>query len=173
MIAIDPKIRVHHLMREALRAFYWLDDSLQAVFAEHGWPKQSHAQSMVVLALGEGIDRPIDIARRLGISRQAVHQMLTIMSERGMVVITQDPNDRRNSIVDFSPSAKEIRKKANTIMLQLERRVSQRLGHATFEALVDALNADWGPPIKSSAELPPPSSGSVEKAKHRRFKSLI
>jgi DNA-binding MarR family transcriptional regulator len=173
MSVIDPKIRVHHLMREALRAFYWLDDSLQTIFAEHGWPKQSHAQSMVVLALGEGINRPVDIARHLGISRQAVHQMLTIMSKRGMIMITQDPNDRRNSIVDFSPSAKKIRKEANTIMLQLEQLVSQRLGPVTFEALVDALNADWGPAVKSSAELPPLLRGSVEKAEHRRVKSLI
>lgn len=153
MADTDSKIRVHHLIRQTVAAFYWLDESLQNLLVEHGWPRQSHAQSMVVLALGENINRPADIARRLGISRQAVHQMLAIMAERGLVTMIPDPSDGRAKIVKFSKQAEETRRQANQFVSRIEDVLRHRLGDATYDALVEGLNREWGAPLQTSADL--------------------
>ncbi len=59
-----------------LRAFYWMDESLQQNIRKRGGPNVSHSQSMIIMAIGEGITRPSAIADRLGVSRQAIHQAL-------------------------------------------------------------------------------------------------
>jgi len=68
-----------------LRAFYWMDESLQRNLRAQGGPKVTHSQSMVILTIGEGIKRPSAIAERLGVSRQAVHQCLQELVKNGSV----------------------------------------------------------------------------------------
>ena len=64
------------LLRTMLHGFYWLDDGLQAYMRKHSGISLPRAQSMMMVCIGDGIDRPSDLAARLSVSKQAVQQGL-------------------------------------------------------------------------------------------------
>jgi len=130
----DKLVRLHHLMRWTLRAFYWLDESLQNLLAADGWEGASHTETMVILAIGEGITRPSDLGRLLGISRQAVHQIIATLLRKGLVSQKNDPNDKRSKIIYFNPKAVKTRQSAIKAVNTIEHEVAARLGQRSIRA---------------------------------------
>ena len=61
----------HGLLRTLVHATYWLDDGLQAYMQEHAGLSLPRAQSMAMIYLTEGVDRPSDLAAKLAVSKQA------------------------------------------------------------------------------------------------------
>jgi DNA-binding MarR family transcriptional regulator len=64
------------------------------------------AQARVMADLGAG-SRPTEIAKRLGVTKAAVGQVLVPLEEQGLVTRAPDPSDRR--AVVFKPTAKAAR----------------------------------------------------------------
>lgn len=143
----DKLVHLHHLMRWTLRAFYWLDESLQNLLEQDGWSRASHTQTMIILAVGEGINRPSELARHLGISRQAIHQVINELTRKGLVTLEDDPDDRRSKVVRFSPKAVKIRQSAIKAVNAIEREVENRLGRKVYQGLTAGLSKNWGDPI--------------------------
>jgi len=146
----DKLVKLHHLMRWTLRAFYWLDESLQNIVEDAGWPRFSHTQTMVILAIGEGVTKSSDLGRILGISRQAIHQVITELISKGLVVIKDDPDDKRSKILGFDHGADTLRLLTYNAVERIEREVEERLGKKAFKAMIDGISADWGAPVTAA-----------------------
>jgi len=129
-----------------LRAFYWMDESLQRNLRARGGPKVTHSQSMVILTIGEGIRRPSAIAERLGVSRQAVHQCLQELVKVGLVELVSDPEDGRAKLARLSKQGMPVRIVANEVLLALETELGERIGKRNLNKLRSALEQDWGEP---------------------------
>ena len=129
-----------------LRAFYWMDESLQRNLRARGGPKVTHSQSMVILTIGEGIRRPSAIAERLGVSRQAVHQCLQELVKVGLVELVADPEDGRAKVARLSKQGMPVRIVANEVLLALETELGERIGKRNLNKLRSALEQDWGEP---------------------------
>ena len=126
-----------------LRAFYWMDESLQRNLRAQGGPKVTHSQSMVILTIGEGIKRPSAIAERLGVSRQAVHQCLQELVKVGLVELVADPEDGRAKITRLSKQGMPVRIVANDVLIALEIVLRERIGKRSVQNLRKALEQDW------------------------------
>src|SRR3546814_10762777 len=63
-----------------------------------------------------GIVRPSDIARNLGVSRQAVHSTINQMVKLGIVRLDVDPDDRRHMIVSLTELGARMRQDAQRSM---------------------------------------------------------
>jgi len=135
-----------HLDQLIVRAFYWMDDSLQANIRKRGGPKVSHSQSMIIMAIGEGIRRPSSIADRLGVSRQAIHQSLRELIDIGLVELVPDPEDGRAKMAKLSRAGAPIQRMAYDILQELEVELGKRIGKRRVTALRDALEINWGEP---------------------------
>jgi len=135
-----------HLDQLIVRAFYWMDDSLQANIRKRGGPKVSHSQSMIIMAIGEGIRRPSAIADRLGVSRQAIHQSLRELIDIGLVELVPDPEDGRAKMAKLSRAGAPIQRMAYDILQELEVELGKRIGKRRVTALRDALEINWGEP---------------------------
>src|SRR3546814_8022879 len=101
-----------------------------------------------------GIVRPSDIASNLGVSRQAVHSTINQMVKLGIVRLDVDPDDRRHMIVSLTELGARMRQDAQRSMDALTAQIADRLGQDRFDALLAALEADWGDNI---ARAPAPS----------------
>ena len=134
------------LMMNLLSAVYWFDEALQTRLASAGYPGVSRTQSLLLANIATGEHRAIRIARNLGVSRQAISQLLTELEKRDIVQVSSDPKDKRARIVDFHPSASGLRDLASEILGELEAVVSGRIGEQRFETMREALAADWGEP---------------------------
>lgn len=138
-------------MAGLLQAFYWMDEGLQNHFRAAGLPEVTRTQSMIMTNISCGVTRPAELARRLGISRQAVQQLLADMQERKLVVLRPDPADARAKVVRFNSRGEAL---GRVTMLALERiddAITSRLGtRALSELRRVLLVGDWGPPVAAA-----------------------
>lgn len=141
-------MQTHQLIIALFQRFCWLDEGLQARLHAAGWPDVSRAQSMVMTNIVTGVVRPSDIARNLGFSRQAIHTTIGQMVQLGMVRLDDDPDDRRHKIVALTPAGEQMRHDAQVAMDALGAQLAARLGRRRFDALLAALEADWGDNIE-------------------------
>ncbi|MEW4467483.1 helix-turn-helix domain-containing protein [Parasphingorhabdus sp. JC815] len=134
------------MIMDVMRAFYWFDEGLQSALKARGWQSISRSQSIMLANIALDIKRPADLARNLGISRQAVSKMLQEMTEDNLLSIEADPNDKRAQIVNFSEESVKLRADALEILGELELQLGKRIGAGSLKAFRNALSKDWGPP---------------------------
>lgn len=123
---------------------FWFDESLQNSLEKAGYQTVTRTQSLFLLCLGAGENRPSRLATLLGVSRQAISQIITELSRRGLITLSVDPADARGRIVEYSYDAQDLRKAAHTVVRELEALLETRIGSEAFEALRKGLAPDWG-----------------------------
>ena len=139
----------HGLLRTLVHATYWLDDGLQAYMQEHAGLSLPRAQSMAMIYLTEGVDRPSDLAAKLAVSKQAAQQVLKELRSKNIIDIQQDPDNGRQKRVVLTEYGRELRDVAKQALFRLEGELNQRIGTRNLLALRRALDADWGEPPAS------------------------
>jgi DNA-binding MarR family transcriptional regulator len=144
-------MRTNQLIIALFQRFCWLDEGLQARLHDHGWPDVNRPQSMVMTNIVSGIVRPSDIARNLGVSRQAIHSTINQMVGLGIVQLEVDPADRRHMVVSLTDLGAQMRKDAQRSMDALTAQIAAKLGQDKFDDLLAALEADWGDNIEAGA----------------------
>jgi DNA-binding MarR family transcriptional regulator len=132
-------------MRGLLHAYYWCDESLQNSMRKAGLPPLSRTQSMIMVNISDGITRPSDLARNIGISRQAIQQTLVEMEKSGLITLAPDPADGRAKIVKFSRRGTGIGKIAFDALDEIEAELSRRLGVRAVKQVKEVLFKEWGP----------------------------
>ncbi|BCW90511.1 hypothetical protein sos41_36810 [Alphaproteobacteria bacterium SO-S41] len=131
-------------MVNLLSGVYWFDDALQDALRRHGWDIVTRAQSLLFANLATGEESPSRLAKNLGVTRQAISQLLAEVEARGLVVIDTDPADRRARIVRFSEKSLPLRDAARSVLAKLEAELEKRLGRKVFAALQAGLQSEWG-----------------------------
>ncbi len=153
------------LMRGLLHAFYWMDESLQNHLRAGGWPHVSRTQSMIMVNIADGITRPVDLARNLGISRQAAQQVLADMEKQGLIKLVPDSHDARAKVVRFSSRGKGIVNAALRAVAAIDQELERRLGKQLFAHLKQALlERDWGEVIDPGFDPQAPRPPDVRRA---------
>jgi DNA-binding MarR family transcriptional regulator len=133
------------LMINILNAFYWFDEALQAAMKARGETALNRTQSLVLCDIASGERRASRIARHLGISRQAINQVLNGLNALGIIVTRTDPEDSRALLVEFSEDAAELREIGTQALGRIEAVLASRIGADKVEGLRAALAAEWGP----------------------------
>lgn len=136
-----------YLIVPMLRGFFWFDEGLQNYLRQRGWPTVTRPQSMVMINVALGVTRPSDIARALGITRQAVHSTINGMVEIGLLELVDDPQDKRSKVVVISERGAKMREHAREAASLMSQELARRIGADRMDALREALAADWGPPM--------------------------
>ena len=139
-------MRSIELIIHLFQRFCWLDEGLQARVHERGWPDISRPQSMVMINIVSGVTRPSDIARRLGVSRQAIHTTIAQMIDKGVVTLEDDPDDARHKRLALTAFGERMRNDAQAAMTELTGVLAARIGQERFDQLLETL-ADWGKPV--------------------------
>lgn len=138
--------RAPSLPAQLLAAADWFNDGLSAAMEAAGWPFLSRSQSLVFVSIDDDGTRPAELARRLGITRQSMQELLGKLRDHELVTIDVDPSDGRANIVRLAPQAHLLGRDAAIISARLEAELTERIGAGMVAALRSALAADWGPP---------------------------
>lgn len=83
--------------------------------------------------------RQTELARRMGISKQAVNQLVTELVGFGVIERLADPSDGRAQLVRFTPKGKRSLFDGLAVLHDIEGELRQQLGDARMDALHDAL----------------------------------
>jgi DNA-binding MarR family transcriptional regulator len=136
-----------HLIVPIWQAFVWLDEGLQNYLRRRGWPEVTRPQSMVMTNVVAGVRRPSDIARNLGVSRQAIHVTIRQMIDLGLLELVDDADDGRSKVVSIASTGGLMRENAKEAMSLMTKELCRRIGEVKVGQLKDALAADWGAPL--------------------------
>jgi DNA-binding MarR family transcriptional regulator len=150
------------LMRGLLRAYYWMDESLQNGLQQAGYQPRTRTQTMILINISNGITRAAELARVLGVSRQAIQQQINELERDELVTQIPDPEDRRANRIVFSERGSQLINAALATLRQSEQALAIRLGYESVSQLRRALMADWGPVI--GEKHPPGRKRSVAQA---------
>jgi DNA-binding MarR family transcriptional regulator len=130
-----------------LNDFYWIELGIRSYLRSRGNPEFSRADGMVIANITLGYNRPSDIARQLGVSRQAIHRQIRQMKEKGIVELNDDPTDGRIKLVVITDLARKMNEDGIVAMGILWEELGRRLGKANLNRAAKVLARDWGPPV--------------------------
>lgn len=129
-----------------LRAFGWFDEALLARLAEDGWPELTRSQSLLMSQVpAEGI-RSAELARRVGVTRQAVSQTLAELEAHGLLERRADPTNASAQLVSLTRRGRASVDAALAIFAELEDELARRIGVTAAQNLRRALSREWGDP---------------------------
>jgi len=107
------------------------------------------AQSRLLAHMGGKPMSMAEIARRLAISRQAVHKTVTELSRRGILDVRDDPARGNSKLVVYTDKGRQLNRAGAQIIEQLEERVARSIGREELHKLKALLASPWeesGPP---------------------------
>lgn len=92
--------------------------------------------------LGELEKRPehaAEIARRIGVSRQAVRKSVKDLSALGLIELTRNPDQPNQKLIAFTERGRWLMDDAQEVLETLDVRLRRRLGAGRVEWLTEAL----------------------------------
>lgn len=155
-----------YLIVPLLQGYEWFDEGLQRGLRARGWPILTRPESMIMHHVILGMVRPSDIARALGLTRQAVHSTIAQIVEKGVFELVPDPSDRRIKAVGLTETGKAMRADAQMIVTYLAEQLGQRIGQKRLANLAEAFTQDWGAapdyPWPETAAAPAPAKAPAK-----------
>ena len=112
-----------------------------------GWTDVTRAHSRVFANLDRDGTRPSELARRMGVTRQAAHQTIQELVDRGFLELAPDPKNARARRAVLTARGKRVVADARDIVRDLENTLERRIGRKRVARLRRALESDWGAPI--------------------------
>ncbi len=79
------------------------------------------------------------LAQRMGLSKQAVQQLVDDLESEGIIERCPDPDDRRAKIVEFTKKGLKAQTDANRIKREVETAFREKLGDEDFDRLDELL----------------------------------
>ncbi len=156
---------ISYLIVPLLQGFEWFDEGLQRSLQARGWPQLTQPESSVMIHLITGVNRPSDIARSMGLSRQAVHMTIKQVVQKGIFELQDDPLDRRSKIVALTPRGRAMRRDAQLAVEYLTNQLATRIGRDHVAGIKAAFALDWGPPVVCPPEYRRRSVGQARKTR--------
>jgi DNA-binding MarR family transcriptional regulator len=93
----------------------------------------------VLRYLDEDGTRATVLARRSGLTRQALTQIIDDLERLGVVERREDPSDRRAKLVVYTDRGRTFFRRSRDVIDAIEAEYSRRLGRERYRALKDAL----------------------------------
>ncbi|RBY79019.1 MarR family winged helix-turn-helix transcriptional regulator [Blastococcus sp. TF02A-26] len=136
-----------------LLASRWFDARSLAELEKRGWPRLSPAQSLVFVHVGATGTRPAELARRLGSTRQAAHELVNGLVRLDLIEVVDDPQRRGGRLVRPTPQGMRLARDAYAVLRELEDKTFGVRRSRTLRRLL----ADFDPG-RPEAELTTPAS---------------
>jgi DNA-binding MarR family transcriptional regulator len=125
------------LARLLLFGSRWFDAASTAELARRGWPRLSPAQTLAFAVTGFDRITVATLARRLGHSRQATHQLVRGLVAMNLYELTENPRRRGGRLISITDHGTQLATAAYHILLELEA----SLGPGIADGLRDRLLA--------------------------------
>ena len=108
---------------------------MRAAFAAAGFDGIRPAQAVALVPLAAGGLHASDLADRLGVSRQAVAQVITALERHGYVTRESNPDDARTRIIELTERGRQVLRLMRTNAVDLERKWEEVLGERRLTEL--------------------------------------
>nr|WP_202538398.1 MarR family transcriptional regulator [Streptomyces sp. SID8379] len=124
----------------------WFEEGLLAALEAGGVQPVTPTQTQLFAVLDEGGTTVSELARRMGVTRQTVHQAVHALVAAGLLEQVPDPASARQRLIRRTPAGRHAHDRARRALDRLEARLADRIGAAAVDALRAALEEPWGDP---------------------------
>ena len=134
----------HNLKQLLLARSDWFATEIMRGVKSGPYAYLTPAQSRLLAHMG---GRPVsmaELARRLAISRQAVHKTVAELARRGILELRDDPDKGNAKLVAYTEKGRQVNRAGAALIESIEQRLAQRLGRERVEQLRALLAEDWG-----------------------------
>ena len=133
-----------NLLRHLLMArSSWMEEQVTAAAGQNGYPYVTTAMNRLFAHLG---GRPIglsELARRLSVSRQAVHKLASEAEKLGLVEFVPDESDKRVMLLRFTQKGWRMSESAAASFVKMEEELARHIGKENVEELRRILSLPW------------------------------
>ena len=127
-----------------VKAIDWYDVSLQAILEDLNFESVNRTQSMMLTHIARGVNRPCEIAKEMGTTRQNIHAVGKSLISKNILQQLPNPYDHRSKIYSFSDQGLLLRNKVLVILTYLDKKLCNKVGKDRMRELEAALQEDWG-----------------------------
>jgi DNA-binding MarR family transcriptional regulator len=125
----------------------WVTTSLLGLMVERGHDRLTAAHLMFLNNLDCGVTHASEVARRMGVSRQAVYRTTRELQGLGILELEVDPQRRTQKIIRMTPEGQRAVTDARQCLDEIEEVLRRRLGDRDLDRLAAILGRDWGPAL--------------------------
>ena len=136
-----------------LGGFRALADAASAELAERGHEKIRPVHDFAIRAIDAGADTASELARQLGVSKQAAAKTIGFLEERGYVSGEADPRDSRRRLFTVTDEGHALLRTGEQVFDDLRTQWAERIGAKELERLEEALS-DLGIRIPTHFDAP-------------------
>jgi DNA-binding MarR family transcriptional regulator len=131
-------------LKALLQAKNWLLDSrLKQKRMTSSYKTLTDAEARI-LAVLRGEELTIsEIARRLAISRQAVHKIISNLVKEKLLKLQKIEGNSRDKRIIFTRAGEEMKQEAASMLLELEEEVKMAIGSRNLHLLKSLLEQKW------------------------------
>lgn len=131
----DPSARFGRLLGRVFRKWRrYIDDEFRSV----GFTDATRTPLITLHEHPEGM-RQRDLALRLGLEPSALVRVIALLTERGLVTWTSDPEDRRSKCILLTPQGKDAAEMIIARSMEIERRFLAEVTKEELAAMRSAL----------------------------------
>lgn len=125
----------------------WVTTSLLRLMAERGHTELTAAQLMFLANLDCGDTYASEVARRMGVTRQAVHRSTRDLQKLKILRLESDKTRKTQKVIRMTKLGLQIVREARSCLADLEAKLGERIGVRDVEKLSSVLAKDWGLPL--------------------------
>lgn len=127
--------RQEHIGRLLLAVTRRFDEDLTARLHARGYRDIRPAHSALFAHLEREGTRPSELARRAGMTKQSMGELIADLEAKGYVMRRDDPSDRRAKVVVLTEAGVTLDREAGRAIGEIERACRRRVGPERLEAL--------------------------------------
>jgi DNA-binding MarR family transcriptional regulator len=135
----NNSVMVDHVGWRLWNASRLWKEEFGAAMVAAGYPWFHDARSDVIPNLNRSGTRQALLVARMGLSKQAVQQLVDQLVEDGVLERKPDPDDKRGKIIIYTKLGNQMISDANRVKFKLEKNYRERLGEQAFKGLMNAL----------------------------------
>ena len=110
---------------------------------QYGYEDKDIISSSKILAfVDNGVVTISSIAKKIGISRQAVHKVVKSLADKGFLILTHEMN-KRDKQIQMTQKGQELLVCRQEVMQKVEDRIAQNIGEEEFCRLKKLLQMSW------------------------------
>lgn len=130
-----------------MQAQQWVTMSLLNLMAERGHQKLTAAHLMFLNNLDCGLTHASEVARRMGVTRQAVFRSTRELQKLGVLMLETDAIRKTQKIIRMTDQGQKAILDARACLAKIEKALGKRLGKKDLESLSSILSRDWENPL--------------------------
>jgi DNA-binding MarR family transcriptional regulator len=130
--------RKDSLSRQLYIIYWHMHDWSRKKWAEDGWSDINADQiKLLTLIVGGEQMSNAELAKKAGVTKQAMSQMVTLMEKKGVLTVEDDPNDSRAKLISLSKYGVEFMVYLSSTRKELMTQYTKILGSEKMKLLTE------------------------------------